>query len=272
MFAARLFPGLLLMASLSCPAQTPTAPSATSSVTDRAAFFAASLTQFLSDSRSFTAGAELQFTGASPSTTVGLGFATHDGQMRWELDATHARSGLPAETVELLRQLSLDRVALVLRPETNLLLIAHGLKAYAELPPPKSAEVRDKAQAQAVRLEKTPLGRESVDGHPCVKYRVANPADKAPQGETFVWQATDLNDLPVKILVKLPEQSYTLKFRNVRMGKPDARYFTAPADYAKHTSVESLLQAGLAKSLGAEKGDGAGLGALGASLKALLGN
>ena len=214
-------------------------------------FFAAALSQLLSDSRPFTASAEVQLPADPGEAPLKLpfGVAMLDGKMRWELDASRIKSAqLEASTVDLLKQMKLDRVALIVRPETNLVVLFPSQQAYFEMPAPKPEAVQLKAQDNIEKLQKKLVGREVVDGMDCLKYQLTVPNGKLDQA--FVWTATKLKDFPIKLAVHFDKSVYGLHFTNIRMGNPDARYFVVPAGYTRHAGPESMLQSVMLKSLG----------------------
>ena len=223
---------------------------------DRVSFFAATLSELLSDTRAFTARAELQLPDATAAEAIPFGVAMLDGKMRWQLNLDQVTgSSLPAEVLATLKQAQLDRVVVVLESEKPMQFGFPGLKAWLEMPMPKAGPIQEKAGAKIRRLNKVLVGHETVDGHPCQKYKLTLPPEMGHGEEAFVWTATDLKDLPIKLQVKMQNDVYTLTFRNVHQLRPDPRLFVAPADYSRHTSFESVLQTAMLKSLGASGGN-----------------
>jgi hypothetical protein len=210
---------------------------------DQAPFLAAAMSELFSDSRAFSAVAILQLPGDQPNQGVPLGFATLDGNMRWYLNLDQARtSRLDPETTAGLREAKLSQVVLILRPKTNALAALPGLKQWFEFALPKAPEIQDKAEEKVGFLQKTEVGREIVDGHPCVKYRLDLPKERGAGEAAFVWQATDLKNLPIQFRTTLKGDTYGLLFRQIKDAPPEARYFEAPAEYAKISGPAALLQ------------------------------
>lgn len=71
------------------------------------------------------------------------------------------------------------------------------------------------------------VGEEKIDGHPTKKYKVTTTID----GTDFVqyqWRATDLNDFPIRS--EGADGRYVTEFKNIKLGKPDAKLFQPPGD------------------------------------------
>jgi hypothetical protein len=80
-----------------------------------------------------------------------------------------------------------------------------------------------------------------------VKYAVKVPGD---DGTATVWQATNLQNLPIKIAITKDKQTYQLQLSNVRLGQPNAAYFQVPAGLTKQTDMNAIMQAAALKSFG----------------------
>ncbi len=130
------------------------------------------------------------------------------------------------------KKMGVDHTVSITRPDKNRMFqIYPGRKSYEDFPLPKEA-----ATVSAIaKITKTPLGRETIDGHPCVKNKVVLIDAKGHQQEMTDWEASDLKDFP--IVVKLVEdgQDLVVHNRNIRLGKPDASVFEIPAGYTKAT-------------------------------------
>lgn len=220
----------------------------------QAPFLAAALSEFFSDTRAFTAGVELTVAGLAGGEGMKLPFvvAMADGKMRWELNLANVKSAeLPPEALSGIKDMGLDRLFFIYQPGKPLTLGFPGMKSFVEMPVPKVEGVQQQAQEKVGRLEKRELGREAIAGQPTVKYAVKVPGD---DGTATVWQATNLQNLPVKIAITKDKQTYQLQLSNIRLGQPDAAYFAVPAGFAKQTDLNAIIQAAAMKSLGSITG------------------
>ena len=67
----------------------------------------------------------------------------------------------------------------------------------------------------------------------------------------IAWKATDQKDLPIQ--VEISEQQGTtaiMRYKDIKLAKPDAKLFDAPADYKKYTNQQEMMQTEGLKRLG----------------------
>ena len=107
-------------------------------------------------------------------------------------------------------------------------LIYPGVQSYQELP---LAKGEAEALEKGLKLEKTALGKDTLDGHPCVKNKAVVKNGKGPVLEADTWNATDLRDFPLQIEMKEKDNTVRMHFTEVRFVKPDAKQFEVPAAY-----------------------------------------
>ena len=116
-------------------------------------------------------------------------FAALDGKLRVEIDMAqiHGKDLSPA-AVASLKQLGMDRVVSLLRPDKKTLLILYpNAQSYVNLPFTKDEIASDKN----LKIEKTALARETVEGHPCVKNQVVVKSGTNIVLAATVWNASD---------------------------------------------------------------------------------
>ncbi len=225
-------------------------PQAAGALTDQAPFLAAALSEFFTDSRDYSAQADLILPGRERGDAIPIGLAVSEGRMRWQVNFDRVRSAhFPPERIEMLRQMRLDSAVLWLKPGEDLTVGLPRFRSWASAPAPESSGIRDKAESKVGGLKKTLVGKEVVDGHPCVKYMLTIPEENLPGQVALVWEAADLENLPIKILVKKDGQVHGFQLRNVRPGKMDERLFQPPAEWTRKPSVTALLQEGILRGL-----------------------
>jgi len=241
---ARLCASLLLAAPVVHAQQATGLPA----INSQAPFLAAALSEFFSDTRAFTAGVELTLPAKEGGVAMKLpfGVAMADGRMRWELNLANVKSAeLPPEAITGIKDMGLDRLFFIYLPGKPLTLGFPGMKSFVELAVPKAEGVQQQAAEKIGRLEKREIGRENVAGQPTVKYAVKIPGD---DGAATVWQASNLQNLPVKIAITKAQQTYQLQLSNIRLCQPDAAYFAVPAGFAKQTDMNAIIQAAAMKA------------------------
>jgi hypothetical protein len=100
------------------------------------------------------------------------------------------------------------------------------------------------------KIETTELGKEAVNGHPCVKVKAVVTDDKGVKTEATLWKASDLKQFPVKLERTENGSLVTMNFKDVKLAKPDAKVFDPPADATKYDSMQAMMQEVMAKRFG----------------------
>ncbi len=249
-----LYLSILLWALL---ANRPVSAQSVDTLGQQVPWVAAALSEFLSDTRSFVARLEVQLPAETGEKPLSLPFAIamDQGQMRLDLRLAEINPDLlPAEFLTPLKQAGWDKILMLYHPQATTRLVVPAEKTYVEFSKSTQgpARMENDALLKLGRMEKKLLNIESLDGHPCRKYRLTSKEGDQVE-EAYVWQATDLNALPIKLSVKTAGQVYAFQLRQVRVGRPDPRSFTIPADYRKTGSAQELLAGVIFKSLGTGK-------------------
>lgn len=214
----------------------------------------AAMLKLFGDVGGFTSKADvrLQEKGSPEVMTMTVDFAMRDGKVRMDLDMSSLKSKqLPPETLAAFKVAGLDKLATVVRPDRkSTLLIYPSVQGYAETPMSKD-EVA--GLDRKFKIEKTRLGRETIDGHSCEKNKVVVSADNGEKHEATVWYAADLRNFPLKVQMDQLQMTVVLQYRDVKLTQPDAGRFEPPAGFTKHPTVEHLMQNAMMRSLGRGK-------------------
>jgi hypothetical protein len=159
-----------------------------------------------------------------------MDFAVLDNKVRLEINLAQAQGkDFTAATIAALKQAGMDRMISIFRPDEKAKYVIYpGVQSYQIIPMPK-----DEAETftKGFKLEKTPLGKETIDGHACVKNKVVVQGDKGPVLEVTTWNAADLKDFPLQIGMRDKENTVLMSFSQVRFASPDAKQFEVPANY-----------------------------------------
>ena len=201
--------------------------------------FTGAMTKLFSNNSAFTAMVETQarMAGESMTITIPGKIAFDSGKSRLDIELSQMKGmPMPPEILAKMKEMGMDKMAMLSRPDKKLsYMIYPGMKSYAEMP----MEDPDAAKPEsAFKLEKTELGKETVDGHPCVKYKATVSDDKGVKHEFTVSNATDLKDFPVKIEFTEEGTAVTMLMKNVKLAKPDAAQFDPPADFKKYDMAQ----------------------------------
>ncbi len=197
--------------------------------------FDGALTKVFGENSTFTATLESQITPKSgdPITLPGK-IAFDAGKARFEMNLANARGlNIPADAAAQMQAMGLDKITTISLPESKFIyLIYPGMQSYVENPLPEALTGTN----QNFKVTTTELGKETMDGHPCVENKVVVSDDKGATNEFTVWNATDLKNFPVKIITAKPEAKITLSFKDVPWpSRPHLRLFRPPAILATTT-------------------------------------
>jgi Domain of unknown function (DUF4412) len=189
----------------------------------------------------FTAKAELRVLDRSQkeTTLMPMNYAMLDGKTRFELDMTQVKStDIPAAATAFMKQMNMDQVIVIMRPDQKLTFVAYPkMQAYVENPMNKE----EQAEAQKdYKIDKTKLGNEKIDGHACTKNTVALTDEKGQKQTAIVWNAADLNDFPVQLQLADAENTIMVRFKDVKLARPDAKDFEPPTGMAKYDASQML--------------------------------
>lgn len=114
-------------------------------------------------------------------------------------------------------------------------------------PPP--ASTRTITRSKPLRL-----GKETVEGHDCVKNKVVVTDKEGAKHESTVWNASDLKSFPVKIVTGEAGHPATILFKNITFTKPAASLFEPPSGFTKYDSPQTMMQTEMMKKMGGGMG------------------
>jgi hypothetical protein len=206
--------------------------------------------KLFSDISAFSSKAEVRFTDKSTKevTTMTMGFMMQDRKVRLELDMSQIKSKqLTKESLTAMKAAGLDKLVTVVRPDRKVaMLIYPAVAGYVEMP-----MTRDEAQDmdRNFTVSKTKIGKESIDGHPCEKYKVVLTSSNGASQEAIVSYATDLREFPLRIEMNQPGTQLVMVYKAVNLARPEVKLFEAPLGFTRHTNVELLMQSAAFKSL-----------------------
>jgi hypothetical protein len=179
----------------------------------------------------FTAQAEVKVMNSNHVVWLQMpsALASADTKLRLDVDVKLIKSSSMAPAmVAMFQQAGKDRVTSVIRPDKKMTYIIYpNAHTYAGLP--LSAADADIA---GQKVEKKALGKETMDGHPCVRNQsTVKNAKGTVLLQATTWNASDLKDFPIQIEMKENGSSTTMHFMNVNLAKPDPRLFDIPAGF-----------------------------------------
>jgi hypothetical protein len=212
--------------------------------------FGGSMAKLFGDNSAFSADLEFQVTVSGNQTmTMPATIAFDSGKSRFEMSLSDAKGAqMQPGQAEHMKAMGMDKTVRITRPDLNTIYLVYpGLSAYAATP---THDAEAAKSASDYKIETTELGKEVVDGHPCVKSKAVVTDDQGKTHEFTVWNATDLKKFPIQIEMDEQGHMMTMLFKNVKTSKPDASVFEAPADYKKYDSPQALMQEEMMKRMG----------------------
>jgi hypothetical protein len=214
-----------------------------------------STAKLFGDNSTFSASLEMQTSNGGAADTMSMpGKIFFDqGKSRFEMNLAELKGGkMSPQAATQMKSIGMDQMIMISRPDKKLgYQIYPGLQAYIENALPD----REVASATGdFKIEVTELGKETVDGHPCIKNKTIVTDKEGTPHESLVWNATDLKKFPIKIEHAEDSTKVTMLFRDVSLTKPAATLFEPPADAAKYDSMQAMMQQVMMKRFGAGAG------------------
>lgn len=209
------------------------------------------LAKLFGETKAFSAKCDVQILrpGQQEPLSVTTDFALLDGKMRTEMDMSKLASAqMPPNAVASMKQMGMDQVVTVVRPDTKALLLVYPkIKSCVNLPLP-DADVE--ALAKKTKIEKTKLAEEKIDGHPCIKNKTIVTEENGRTSEFTLWNATDMKDFPIQIKTTDRGSQVTMQYKDIQFAKPDAKLFNAPDGYKQYKDMQTFIQTVMAKMYG----------------------
>lgn len=207
--------------------------------------FDSSITMLFGTNQSFSATMELQ--AAENNLTVPGKIVFDSGKSRFEMNFSEiAGSGLSSSLAAQMKSMGMDAMIAITRPDLKLSYFVYpGLNSYASMPSGDSA-----GSTNDCKLTVIEVGKETIDGHACIKNKAVVTDKDGSKHESTIWNAGDLGNFPVKIVtIEDNGKTITRIFKNVSFGKPAASAFEAPSGYTKYDDVQTMLNTEVMKKM-----------------------
>jgi hypothetical protein len=212
----------------------------------------AALPKLFGETKAFTAKCNLRAFDKDQNETVtaNVDFALLDSKMRIDVDMTQLKSkDIPPDASAALKQMGMDKFISISRPDKLVTyVVIPGVQSFINKP--MSKEEADAALKEP-KVEKTAVGKETIDGHPCVKTKLEFTGAQGNKEEAFTWNATDMKDFPVQIQTKDKDSTVILRFKQIQLSKPDGKRFEPPSGFSEYASEAQMMQGIATKLLGA---------------------
>lgn len=210
--------------------------------------FGGAMDKLFGDNQAFSATIETQMKNRSGDTMTMPGKILFDsGKTRFETDATKmSGSKMSPDMGEQLKQMGMDKMTMISRPDKAVSYILYpGFQAYVETPIKNTT-----TNSNDFDVKVTELGKETVNGHACIKNKVVVTEKNGDKHESTVWNATDLKNFPIKISTNENGNDVTMLFTDVKIAKQDSESFNPPSDYKKYNDMGQLMREQMMKRMG----------------------
>ena len=217
--------------------------------------FGGGMAKIFGENSAYSARLEMHSGGGTSGAEVTMPgkLAYLDGKSRFEMNMTEIKGGdMPPQAAAQMKQMGMDQMVVISRPDKNITcMIYPGLQAYVEMPMPDPDAAKP---ASDFKSEATELGKETVDGHACVKNKVVVTDKTGTVRQSTVWNATDLKNFPLKIETSDGGATVTMLFKDVKFGPPEAAQFEAPAGFKKYDDMQAMMQQQMMQRMGGARG------------------
>ena len=209
----------------------------------------ATTAKLFGDNNSFSANLEMQTTSDQGPMTMPGKIFFDQGKSRFEMDLSQIKGGMMSPQAAMqMKSIGMDKTIVISRPDNKVAYqIYPGMQGYVET---KLTEQDSAAPGNDLKMDLTEVGKETVDGHPCVKNKAVVTEKDGAKHESLVWNATDLKKFPIKIEQSEGATKVTMLFRDVSLSKPAADLFDPPSGSTKYDSMQSMMQQVMMKRMG----------------------
>jgi hypothetical protein len=217
--------------------------------------FDKTMQKLFGENSAFTADMHMEMKNGENSMSFPGKLAFLEGKSRFEMDTTKMRGGgIPPQAAEQMKQMGMAEIINISRPDKKEnYMVYPGLKAYAVVTEQSSGAQQD-SPAKEPDIQRTEIGKETVEGHACTKYKVVIKDDTDKEHQSTIWAAKDLNNFPIKMETVNSGVPVTITYKNVRLEKPDEALFTPPADFKRYNDMGAMMQEAMMKRFSAPPG------------------
>ena len=96
-------------------------------------------------------------------------------------------------------------------------------------------------QDEKPKVEKTKVGSETIDGHPCDKFKVVITYKSEKPQEGFIWNAKDLGGMTIKSEVENKDYKMTTELKKIVLKSSPASVFEIPQGYTESKDFMEIM-------------------------------
>ena len=200
-----------------------------------------SIIHLFGDAKAFSAKAQVQVLDKELKETMlaPVRFSLLEKKLVLDIDLSTVKSAeLPAGAAAALKKVGMADLRTLIRPDKKMVYIIYeGPRCILRMPlTPEDLRSVDKP----LNSQKTVIGKETLDGHECVKNKVVLSDDHGPVIEAITWNATDLNGFPWQIRSREKDQTSTIRFSELNLSSPDPGKFDPPVGYTEYKDIQEM--------------------------------
>lgn len=213
------------------------------------ALSSATFAKIFGNNAAFTATAEMHVThkDGKHNRNIEMQYFVRDGKVRMNMNLAKMGEQIPPEALSRMKRLGMERYIIILHPGTDqrAVMMYPDIRAYVEL----NARAPGKHN-NSPQITKTRVGTDTVDGHPCVKYKLTVTRPDGSHGHMTEWEATDLHNFPIKLAMSDNTTASSIVFKHIDHTPPDASLFDVPGHYKRYDSLQQLMISQMKHHLG----------------------
>jgi len=121
----------------------------------------------------------------------------------------------------------------IMRPDKKVMwILMVDNKIYMEMPLDQNKlDIQSKLNDPDFKVDKQFISNDVVDKHPTKKYHLTITKDGKKEMSGYIWEATDLNNFPVKH--ESEDKKMTTVWKNIKTGEVNDSVFELPSGYKK---------------------------------------
>jgi len=203
--------------------------------------------RLFADIPAFSAKVETALTNTADKSRllIPMRMMKRDRVMRIEVDFTKMNgSGVAMQGLAGMQNIGMARMtSLVIPGEHFMRVLFPDLKFHSKV------ELSDSDLPNAeFKVQKKSLGKDTINGQACARQLVTIVSKDGQKNEATTWEATALNNFPVRISFKPQDSTMVMSFTEVALGAPPEDQFKVPADYKEFDSVSSLMSEAMTRA------------------------
>ncbi|MBI3753611.1 MAG: DUF799 family lipoprotein [Deltaproteobacteria bacterium] len=129
----------------------------------------------------------------------------------------------------------LSRIVSIVRPDLKL-----DYTLYPDKHKYMEWDIKE-GKGEKPQIERNKIGAETIDGHPCDKYKVKITDKDGNVEEGYLWEAKDLDRFVIRAEMENKDAKSIVEMKNVKLASPAKTLFEIPQGYVKTGSMMELM-------------------------------